>query len=43
MLRQLGVQGLARSDLVQYEQRALTVQQFVNMNALAGASDIEKP
>ena len=43
LLRQLGVQGLTRADLVQYEQRALAIQKFANTNILADASDAEKP
>ena len=43
LLRQLGVQGLTRSDLEQYEQRALAIQKFANTNILADASEAEKP
>ena len=42
LLRQLNLLGLARDDVVQYEQRALAVQKFVDTTLLAGASEVEK-
>ena len=43
LLPQLGVQGLVRADLVQYEQRALSIQQFANTSILANVPAAEKP
>jgi hypothetical protein len=43
LLRQLSLQNLVREDLVQYEQRVLAVQHFVDGEILAGASESEKP
>lgn len=42
LLRQLNLVGVTRDELVQYEQRAVAIQKFVEAEILAGASEVER-